>query len=451
MNYVARGEASLDISDGELDGLFSEALATALKDVGDPRPVLILPPDSTRLHSRAGQLCDIAVRELLNQGENRVGAVMPALGTHRPMGERELKVMFPNTPPSLFRAHDWRHDVVELGRIDASWVEKAFGSFSPVFSMDWPAEVNKCLRDGGYSLIISMGQVVPHEVIGMSGHVKNIFIGAGGAESIHKSHFLGASYGLENLMGHADTPVRALLDEAYRRFEHLLPPVLHVLTVLGPRSPGEARASGRAPGSLALRGFFAGFGRDCFERAAKLSRSINIEVLEKPIHRAVVFLDPQEYKSTWLGNKAIYRTRMAMADNGELTILAPALDRFGEDPEIDRLIRKYGYRPAPEIIMAAAENRDLAASLGAAAHLIHGSSEGRFRIRYCPGNGLSRKEIESVGYEWGDINEYSELLERGLPRGWWVKRPGEERIFCITNPALGLWAEKAKFKEPAAK
>ncbi|MDR1430426.1 MAG: nickel-dependent lactate racemase, partial [Spirochaetaceae bacterium] len=410
MNYVAKGGASFDISDGELDGLFSEALATALKDVGDPRPVLILPPDSTRLHSRAGQLCDIAVRELLALDRNRVGAVMPALGTHRPMGDGEIRMMFPNTPRSLFKAHDWRNDVVELGRLDASWVEQVFGSSSAAFSMDWPAQVNKCLRDGSYSLIISLGQVVPHEVMGMAGHLKNIFIGSGGAETIHKSHFLGASYGLEHLMGHIDTPVRALLDEAYRRFEHLLPPVLHALTVLGPRSPQEARASGRTPGSLALRGFFVGFGRDCFEEAAKLSRSINIEILEKPIHRAVVFLDPQEYKSTWLGNKAIYRTRMAMADNGELTILAPALDRFGEDPEIDRLIRKYGYRPASEIIRSAAENQDLAASLGAAAHLIHGSSEGRFKIRYCPGAGLSREEIESVGYAWGDIKEYSELL-----------------------------------------
>jgi hypothetical protein len=170
-----------------------------------------------------------------------------------------------------------------------------------------------------------------------------------------------------------------------------------------------------------------------------------VELLEKPIRKAVVFLDPQEYKSTWLGNKAVYRTRMAMADNGELTILAPGLDRFGEDEEIDRLIRKYGYRPSAEIAAAAAEHEDLGASLSAAAHLIHGSSEGRFKIRYCPGPGLSRREIESAGYEWGDINDYRELLERGLPRGWWVKRPGEEKIFCITNPALGLWAEKSKF------
>jgi nickel-dependent lactate racemase len=444
MNYVARGGSLLDISEKELDELFSEALAMALKDVGDPRPALILPPDSTRLHSRAGFLCDIAVRELLKRGGDKVGAVMPALGTHRPMKDEEIKTMFPNTPRAFFKTHDWRHDVVELGRLEASWVERAFGSSAPVFSMDWPAQVNRCLRDGSYSLIISLGQVVPHEVMGMAGHLKNIFIGAGGAETIHKSHFLSASYGLERLMGHANTPVRALLDEAFTRFGHLLPPVLYVLTVLGPRSPGEAKASGKTPGSLALRGFFVGFGRECFEEAAELSRSINVEILEKPIHKAVVFLDPQEYKSTWLGNKAIYRTRMAMADNGELTILAPALDRFGEDQEIDRLIRKYGYRPASEITQAVAENQDLAAALGAAAHLIHGSSEGRFKIRYCPGAGLSRKEIESVGYAWGDINDYSELLERGLPRGWWVKRPGEERIFCITNPALGLWAEKAK-------
>jgi nickel-dependent lactate racemase len=361
------------------------------------------------------------------------------------MGDAELAAMFPATPRGLFKVHDWRRDVVELGRFDASRTARIFDSAAAVFSMDWPVEVNKSLQDGSFSLIISLGQVVPHEVVGMSSHLKNIFIGLGGPQTINKSHFLSASYGLERLMGRADTPVRTLLDEAYTRFGDLFPPVFHALTVLGPRSPGEAKESGKVSGSLALRGFFAGFGRECFEEAAALSREINVEVLEKPIHKALVYLDPQEYKSTWLGNKAVYRTRMAMADNGELTILAPGLDRFGEDPEIDRLVRKYGYRPAAEIAQAAAENEDLAASLSAAAHLIHGSSEGRFKIRYCPGSGLSRGEIESVGYAWGDINDYSEFLERGMPRGWWVKRPGEERVFCISNPALGLWAEKAKF------
>jgi hypothetical protein len=129
--------------------------------------------------------------------------------------------------------------------------------------------------------------------------------------------------------------VRALFDEGLRRFSSLMPPILWVLTVIGPRPDA----------SLAVRGLFIGFGRECFEKAAALSREINVNLMNEPVNKAVVYLEPEEYRTTWLGNKAIYRTRMAIADGGELLILAPALERFGEDMGVDALIRKHGYRP----------------------------------------------------------------------------------------------------------
>jgi nickel-dependent lactate racemase len=440
MIIAAKGGASLDIGDEELDAIFSEALSKALNGLKSLDPVLILPPDITRFHSHAGFLTDVATRTL----GGRLGAVMPTLGTHIPMTDAELSRMYPQTPHALFRIHDWRNDITTLGRIEGSWVEKITEG---KVRYDWPVQVNKLLLEGGFSMILSVGQVVPHEVTGMANHTKNIFIGVGGKEAIDKSHFAGASFGMERMMGRADTPVRALLDEGFRRFENQLPPILFALTVLSPRSNEEAKKACMPAGSLAMRGIYIGFGRECFEQAAALARQLNVDILDEPIKKAVVYLEPEEFRTSWLGNKAIYRTRMAMDDGGELLILAPGLERFGEDEGVDKLIRKYGYRPSKVILKKAEEENELAENLSAAAHLIHGSSEERFTVRYCPGSGVSRAEIESVGYEWGSLDEGMARYDVGkLSLGWNTMSDGE-RIFFVPNPALGLWAEKTRFNQ----
>ena len=447
---LTTGGAALDISDAEAGTLFSQALVQACAEAAAAsKPdsissVLLIPPDITRFHSRAGLLTAIACRELTRAGI--AVTVLPALGTHVPLAAAECERMFPGVPQPLFRVHDWRNDVVELGRIEREWIEK---TTQGAVHYDWPVQVNKLLLrrgDGGnFDLIVSMGQVVPHEVIGMANHAKNLFVGTGGKEAIDKSHFAGAAYGMEKMMGRADTPVRAMFDEGLRRYSGKLPPVLYALTVLSARGPAEAEAAGKAAGSLALRGLFCGFGRDCFTRAAALAREVNVDLLNELVQKAVVYLDPDEFRTTWLGNKAIYRTRMAMADGGELLIIAPGLERFGEDMGIDALIRKHGYRPAAHIHEKVNTDPELANSLSAAAHLIHGSSEGRFTVRYCPGPGLSRQEIEAVGFEWGSIGEAMARYDiNALAMGWNTHADGE-RFFFVPNPALGLWATNSTF------
>ena len=439
--YVARGGAALDLCEKELEELFSSALSEALSDINNSGPVIVIPPDITRFHSGAGFLTDVASRGL----GDRLGAVLPALGTHMSMSVMELERMFPNTPKEKFLVHDWRSGISELGRIEADWVEKTFAG---AVRYDWPVQVNKLLRkdvpgSGCFSMILSIGQVVPHEVAGMANHAKNIFVGTGGKEAIDKSHFAGAAFGMEKMMGRIDTPVRSLFDEGLRRYAADLPPILWALTVVGARSDSEN--TGKARGSLAVRGLYIGFGRQCFEKAANLAREVNVETMDEPLHKAVVYLEPGEYRTTWLGNKAIYRTRMAVADGGELLILAPALERFGEDQGIDALIRKHGYRPGNEIINKVKNETELGENLSAAAHLIHGSSEGRFTIRYCPGPGLGRKEIESVGFEWGDLKEALEKYNVKKLKPGWNTLPDGERIFFVFNPALGLWAKRQRF------
>jgi len=437
--YLACGAPDKNLSGRELEELFSQALSKALSDINDMRPVLILPPDITRIHSRAGFLTEIAAKRL----GNRLGAILPALGTHTPMNNEELSRMFGGVPKEKFLVHDWRNDIAELGRLDSGFVEKITEG---AVHYDLPVQVNKLLcggnRGGNFSLILSIGQVVPHEVAGMANHAKNIFVGAGGKEAIDKSHFAGAAYGMERIMGRTDTPVRALFDEGMRRFESKMPPVLWVLTVIGNRTEAEIMADNS---THVVRGLFIGFGRECFEKAAALSREINVSLLDEPASKMVVYLDPSEYRTTWLGNKAIYRTRMAIKDGGELLILAPALERFGEDLKIDMLIRKYGYRPHDEIITKAAPETELGENLSAAAHLIHGCSEGRFTVRYCPCDKLSRKDIEAAGFKWGDLNEALSRYDINKLMQGWNTLPDGERIFYIPNPALGLWAERKRF------
>jgi nickel-dependent lactate racemase len=419
--YYAKGSPQADLTFDDLRA----ALWQTFERLGPRERVLALPPDFTRANSMAGPLTSL----LHEYYGPRLVDIMPALGTHKPMPEWQLERMFVGVPKSLFRVHDWRNDVVTIGQVPAEFTQEATEG---VYDQPWPAQLNRLVWEGGHDLIVSLGQVVPHEVIGMANYNKNLFVGTGGAAGINESHFIGASYGMERMMGRADTPLRRILNYAQDHFcAHL--PLLFVLTVIGPR----------ADGSLAVRGLYVGDDVDCFQQAAALSVEVNFTVLDEPLHKVVVYLDPEEFHSTWLGNKSIYRTRMAIADAGELIVLAPAVSMFGEDEQIDQLIRKYGYRTTPEIMRFVRESDDLSKNLSAAAHLIHGSSEGRFTITYCPGK-LSRQEIESVGYQYAELEP---MLQRYAPhrlRDGWNQMPDGERIYYISNPALGLWAYRGR-------
>ncbi len=427
--YYAHGSATTVISDDELRKAISDTYAK----MGKRSKVLAVPPDFTRFNSRAG----IITQETYAYYGAALTDILPALGTHVPMPDAQIEKMYGGVPRSLFRDHDWRNDVVTVGTLPREFVKEATDG---IYDKAWPAQLNKLILNGGHDLILSIGQVVPHEVVGMANHTKNLFVGCGGKAGIDESHFIGACYGMEKMMGRADTPVRKILNEALVRFcGHL--PIVFILTVVGPAAPGE---QGDKYG-LVTRGLFIGSGTECFELAAKLSVEVNFKLLDEQLDKVVVYLDPEEFHTTWLGNKSIYRTRMAIADKGELIVLAPGLKGFGEDAGIDKMIRKYGYRTSPEIMAAVKNNADLADNLSAAAHLIHGSSEGRFTITYCPGH-MTQKEIEDVGFNYADLNEMTKRYDPSVLKDGYneVVHPdgSRERVYYISNPALGLWAWK---------
>ncbi len=422
MILFAKGSAEGHLSVDEI----REGLYIALEKLGTKKKVLAIPPDFTRFHSMAG----ILTKFTFDYYQKNLTDVLPALGTHFAMTEKEIDVMYNGVPKELFRVHNWKKDLSTVGVVPSEFVSEV--SEGKV-NYHWTAQVNKMLVEGGHDLLLSIGQVVPHEVVGMANYNKNIFVGTGGSEGINKSHFLGAVYGMERMMGRADTPVRKVLNYASDNFtKHL--PLIYVLTLVGKNEQNK----------LVMKGLYIGDDYECFKLAADLSLRVNFEMLDAPLKKVVVYLDADEFKSTWLGNKSVYRTRMAIADKGELIILAPGLKSFGEDKEIDRLIRKYGYKTTPEILKYVDENDELKNNLSAAAHLIHGSSENRFKITYCPGS-VSKEEIESVNFNYADLNEMMKKYDPNVLKDGFNKTKDGEEIFYISNPALGLWSSKDRF------
>jgi nickel-dependent lactate racemase len=423
MIYYQSGSENTVMGPNDIEyGVFS-----ALVKLGPRKKVLAVPPDFTRFHSRSGDITAL----IYNYYKENLKDILPALGTHSPMTGKEISEMYKGVSQDLFRIHDWRKDVVTVGTVPGEFISEITEG---KLNYSWPAQLNRLVINGGHDLILSVGQVVPHEVVGMANYNKNLFVGTGGPEGINKSHFIGAVYGMERMMGKADTPVRKLLNYASVNFTSNLP-VVYIHTVVGRDETGK----------LVIRGLYIGDDYEVFRLASELSLKVNFTALDKPLKKVVVYLDPAEFKSTWLGNKSIYRTRMAMADNGELIIIAPGLKEFGEDKEIDRLIRKYGYKGTPATLKSTDENEELRNNLSAAAHLIHGSSEGRFSITYCPGY-LTKAEIESVNFKYSEIKTMMKKYDPArLHEGFNQLAEGEE-IYYISNPAVGLWASKDKLK-----
>ena len=453
-----------------------------LESVGPREDVLILPPDYTRLPSQAGKITrfiseyynfisDYNDREAKDASEPEtkrtkpakssskpIITILPALGTHAPMTEAQIRSMFGDEladkkhPCSPFVVHDWRNDVVTIGHAPADMVSEATNG---MVKQQWPAQLNKLVWEKRHhdpqtqphkSLILSVGQVVPHEVMGMANFNKNLFVGVGGVEAINLSHFIGAVYGMERMMGKSSNPLRSILNYASEKYLQKELDLWYILTVMG---------TNKESGDLEMKGFFIGKDIECYTLACELSLQVNFTLVDRPLEKVVVYLDEGEFHSTWLGNKAIYRTRMAIADGGELIVLAPGVSKFGEDAEIDTLIREYGYVGMQNILKAMKGSPKLGKNLSAVAHLIHGSSEGRFSVTYCPGH-LTKDEVEGVGFEYGDLKDMLKRYDRTRLKDGWnqVNFDGAsdtcEEIFYISNPALGLWALRSRFEEEEA-
>ena len=413
------------LSDAELN----RALDSVVASNSDKKNILLIPPDNTRSLSGAGYITPYLYNAFIAAGAKV--KVMPALGTHMQMTEEELHAFFgTDIPMDAYLTHDYKNAVTKIGEVPGEYVsEISEGLIDDKIDV----EVNTSIIDGTFDAIFSIGQVVPHEVVGMANYSKNIFVGCGGEKMIGATHMLGAVYGMERIMGQDFSPVRKVLDYSEQNLIADIP-LTYILTV--------CTADGDTP---LINGMYIGRERSLFEKAVALSQKMNLTYVEHAPKKVVVYLDPHEFKTTWVGNKSIYRTRMAIADEGELVVIAPGVRQCGESEATDKLIKKYGYVGRLKVLEMYNESDELHDNASIAAHLIHGSSDGRFSITYCPG-GMGKEEVEAIGFNYMDTDEAKAKYNfDSLEDGWNVVN-GEE-VFFISNPAIGLWVDEARIKK----
>lgn len=415
------------IDEATIKELAVRVLDEARTRLGSPlKRVLLLPPDLTRAHSGAGKVTEWIFNALPAGCDAHV---IPTLGQHVPHTPEENRWMFGSIPEERIHAHDWRNGVTPVGVIPADRVSESTGGRA-----DWeiPVHLNSTLIDQPWDLIVNIGHVVPHEVLGFANHNKNYFIGLGGKETICASHIAAACYGIENNLGNLITPLRACYNWAQEQFLSRLPDVFFQIVM----RRDEANR-------LVTSGIYVGDDLETYLSAARTSREQNITVFDRPVKKIIAVMQPDEFRATWVANKAVYRTRMAMADEGELLVIAPGVERFGEQPEVDQIIRTFGYRGTEHTMRHYRTEKILQDFAHGTAHLIHGSSEGRFTIRYAPGK-LSREEIEGVGYAYMDCQEALERYNPATMQEGWNTMPDGEEVFFISTPSAGLWAAKER-------
>ena len=441
MPWIA--ERAAEIPWSRLQALMEQTVAEARRRIcARPKRVLLLPPDITRMHSGAGRLTEILYKLLADEAEIHV---IPTLGQHVPHTAEENRQMFGSIPNDRIHAHDWRDGSVPVGEIPGRFVDEATQG-----AADWPIPIvlNRMLMEEPWDLIINIGHVVPHEVLGFANHNKNYFIGLGGKDLICAAHMAAASCGIENNLGSLITPVRECFNRAEDEFLGHLPD-LYVQVVLAHKEQG---AEGRQPPDSMLHapssrlvhtGMYVGDDLETYLAAARQSREENITVFDEPLKKIVCVMQGDEFFSTWVANKAIYRTRMALADGGELVVIAPGLKRFGEQPEVDDFIRKYGYVGTGRVMELYRQNADMQDLAHATAHLIHGSNEGRFTIVYAPGH-LTKAEVEGVNFRYADIQATIHRYRPEQAKPGWNTTADGERYYFIPTPSAGLWATREK-------
>ncbi len=426
-------ERATEISWDQLESLMEQTVAQARRRICErPKRVLLLPPDITRMHSGAGRLTEMLYRLLADEAEIHV---IPTLGQHEPHTPEQNRQMFGSIPNERIHAHDWRNGCVEVGEVSGRFMDEATQG-----AADWPLPIvlNRMLMREPWDWIINIGHVVPHEVLGFANHNKNYFIGLAGKDLICAAHMAAASWGIENNLGNLITPLRACFNRAEDEYLGELPD-FYVQVVLARNQQDR----------LVHTGVHVGDDLETYLAAARQSRDENITLFDEPLPKIVCVMQGDEFFSTWVANKSVYRTRMALADGGELVVIAPGLKRFGEQPEVDAFIRKYGYVGTPRITEQYRKNADMQDLAHATAHLMHGSSEGRFKVTYAPGH-LTKAEIEGVNFSYADINDTIARYQPARCKQGWNTTSDGERFYFIPTPSAGLWSTRDKlFNRPS--
>jgi nickel-dependent lactate racemase len=285
------------------DDQILDALASGLETTVAGEDVLVLVPD----HTRRIPLDRIlpALSQVLHRAKGV--RVMVALGTHPPLPAEDLAALAVLIPAPVLN-HAWQDDreLVSVGAISADQIRQTAGViWHPSLGGPLDVRINRAAVEADRVVIV--GPTLPHEVAGYSGGAKYLFPGISGPEMIDTMHWLGALTGVMGTIGRADTPVRALIDQAAA----LLPtPVSLVAAVTHDAD---------------LAGLFVGGIETAWASSVELAEGLHTVWLDRPFERVVSRPLPI-YGELWTAAKAVYKLESAVADGGELIVHALALD-----------------------------------------------------------------------------------------------------------------------------
>jgi len=298
---------------------------------------------------------------------------MVALGTHTPLPEKELLALYGISPRrreeefgrSEFFNHRWDLPAtfVRIGQLAEKEVADISGG---LLKETVPIDINRKIFD--YDLILILGPVFPHEVVGFSGGAKYLFPGISGGEFLHFFHWLGALITCSGIIGVKDTPVRRVINRA---IENIDIPV-HCLSMV-------------VAGQNSLCGFYAGDVNNAWAAAADLSAQIHVIHKEKPF-RIVLGKAPEMYDEIWVGGKVSYKLEQVVADGGTLIIYAPHIREVSRT--WGRYIEKIGYHVRDYFLAQMERFEDI--PRGVLAHSSHVRGTGAFQ------NGIENPRMEVV-------------------------------------------------------
>jgi len=372
----------------------------------DKKRVLVLTPDATRT-------CPLpmvirSVREVIGERCTKLD-FMVALGTHSPLPEKELLALYgisPRQRRELFGGSDFfnhRWDLpetfVRIGQLAANEIAEFSGG---LLRESVPIEINKKIFD--YELILILGPVFPHEVVGFSGGAKYLFPGISGGPFLHAFHWLGALVTCSGIIGNKDTPVRSVINRARQKIQV---PVHCLSMVVG--------------GKNELRGFYAGDVENSWSAAADLSAQIHIVKKEKPF-RVVFGRAPEMYDEIWVGGKVAYKLEQVVADGGRLIIYAPHISEVSRT--WGKYIHKIGYHVRDYFLAQMGRFKEI--PLGVLAHSTHVRGTGRFqdgiempRIEVVLATSIPRATCEQINLGYLDpaeieLSEYRNREDEGI-------------------------------------
>ncbi len=375
--------------------------------------VLLVIPDATRT-APVGMLFEI-IFDLIGARTEKLD-VMIALGTHAPMSESQINARLEISAETRqtkyknvgFINHEWDNpDALQLlGTIPSGEIGELSGG---LFSLDVPVTFNK--RALEYDQILILGPVFPHEVVGFSGGNKYLFPGIGGPEILNFFHWLGAILSNARIIGHAYTPVRAVVDRAAQMV------------------PVAKAAFCMVVDGGKLAALSVGTPEDAWQEASQVSARLHI-IRKKTAFHTVLSCAPPMYDDLWVGGKCMYKLEPVVADGGELIIYAPHISEISSVH--GELIEEIGYHCRDYFLSD--WDKFKSEPWGVLAHSTHVRGAGEMRdgvefprIRVTLATGIPRDICERVnlGYRDPDSIEVSKFQNREDEGILYVEKAGE--------------------------